>query len=59
MKLLLILAVLFAALILVTVLVERFAKPASEQSMDKISRFLPFLIVISMLLSMAKYQGWI
>ena len=59
MKLLLILAILFTALVLMTVVVERFAKPVSEQNLGRMSRLLPILVAISLLLGMARLQGWI
>ncbi|GLS89799.1 hypothetical protein GCM10007916_08660 [Psychromonas marina] len=46
MKVLILLGVLFLAIALMVMLVERFAKPADEQQLAKYSKIVPILVFI-------------
>lgn len=54
MNVLIILAVLFLALALMVILLERFAKPISEEQQAKYSKILPILVFIMLILALIK-----
>ncbi|WP_157822468.1 hypothetical protein [Psychromonas sp. Urea-02u-13] len=52
MNVLIILAVLFSALALVVILLERFAKPVSEAQQAKYSKILPILVFVMLIIAL-------
>ncbi|WP_193755578.1 hypothetical protein [Psychromonas sp. psych-6C06] len=54
MNVFIILAVLFAAIALMVIVVERFAKPVDEQKQAKYSKILPILVFIMLFASLIK-----
>ena len=54
MNALIILTVLFLAIALMVVLVERFAKPVDEQQQAKYSKILPILVFIMLIIALIK-----
>ncbi len=54
MNVLIILAVLFSAVALMVILVERFAKPVDEQQQAKYSKLLPILVFIMLITVLIK-----
>ena len=54
MNVLIILAVLFLAIALMVILVERFAKPVDEQQQAKYSKILPILVFIMLFIALIK-----
>lgn len=54
MNVLIILAVLFLAITLMVILVERFAKPADEQQLAKYSKIVPILVFIMLFAMLIK-----
>lgn len=54
MKVLIILAVLFSAVALMVILVERFAKPIDQQQQAKYSKILPILVFIMLVIALIK-----
>lgn len=55
MKLLIILAILFISLIIIVPLVERFAKPVSEEKHAQLNKILFFCVGLMMMLSAIMY----
>ena len=54
MNVLIILTVLFVAIALMVILVERFAKPVDEQQQAKYSKILPILVFIMLVIALIK-----
>ncbi|WP_157619276.1 hypothetical protein [Psychromonas aquimarina] len=54
MNVLIILAVLFSAVALMVILIERFAKPVDEQQQAKYSKLLPILVFIMLITALIK-----
>ncbi len=54
MNVLIILTVLFAAIALMVILVERFAKPVDEQQQAKYAKILPILVFIMLVTALIK-----
>jgi hypothetical protein len=52
MNVLIILAVLFSALALVVILLERFAKPINEAQQAKYSKILPILVFVMLIIAL-------
>ncbi|ROS05755.1 hypothetical protein EDC56_1307 [Sinobacterium caligoides] len=58
MKLLLIIIGLFVALFFMVMLVERFTTPMSAEKTAKVTRWLPLLIVVSIVLAIMREGGF-
>ncbi|WP_166738838.1 hypothetical protein [Psychromonas algarum] len=54
MSMLIILGTLFLALVLMVVLVERFAKPTDEKQQAKYSKILPILVFVMLIAALIK-----
>lgn len=54
MNVFILLGVLFLAVMLMVVLVERFAKPADEQQLAKYSKIVPILVFIMLFAMLIK-----
>ncbi len=54
MNVLILLAVLFSAVALMVILLERFAKPINEQQQAKYSKILPVLVFIMLITALIK-----
>ena len=54
MKVLIILAMVFSAVALMVILLERFAKPMDAQQQSKYSKILPILVFIMLLAALIK-----
>ncbi len=59
MTVLAIVAIVLLTLWLVVPLIERYGKPMAPEKMAKISRFLPWLVLTSIVLALFKQMGYL